>query len=156
MNTITKTRPVSIGATMLEQPSDPRALVGRLQSAMAELPQVELPTEHFFANGMYARRLTIPKDSVIVGKAHKHEHLFMLMYGDLSVWVDGEIQRLKPGDTFVSSPGIKRVGLAHADSMCVTIHRTDSRDLEEIEAEIIVAEPGAFFDSANKLKAITP
>lgn len=132
------------------------AKIRRLQAEMSRMPQAELPTEHFFADGMYARRLAIPAGALIVGKAHKREHLFMLMYGDLTVWTDTGMQRIGPGDTFTAKPGIKRVGLAHADSMCVTIHRTDSRDLDEIEAEIIEPEPQAMFDSHNHLKAIAP
>ena len=32
-----------------------REQVMRLQAEMSRLPQVELPTEHFFADGMYCR-----------------------------------------------------------------------------------------------------
>ena len=41
--------------------------------------------------------------------------------------------------TFVSRPGTKRVGLAHADTVWVTIHATEETDLEKIEEEVIAA-----------------
>ena len=46
---------------VLEKPM--RAHVEKLQSEMAKMPQVELPTQHFFADGMYCRYLQI-------GRAH--------------------------------------------------------------------------------------
>jgi hypothetical protein len=35
-------------------------------------------------------------------------------------------------------PGTKRVAYFHEDSTCMTIHPTESTDLEEIEKEVIV------------------
>lgn len=130
--------------------------IRHLQAEMSKLPQVELPTDHFFANGMYARRLFLPAGTALVGKAHKHEHFFMLMYGDLSVASPEGTQRVSPGAIFCSGPGAKRAGFAHTDCMVVTVHRTESQDLDAIEAEIIEPEPEALFDSSNHLKAITP
>src|SRR6185369_5580307 len=148
MNAITKIRPVSIGATMLEQvPGIDK--IRRLQAEMSKMPQAELPTDHFFANGMYARRLFRPAGALIVGKVHKHEHFFMLMYGDLTVWTETGMRRIGPGEIIVSLPGTKRVTLAHADSMAVTVHRTELKGLDEIEEEIIESEDAALFDAAN-------
>lgn len=124
----------------------------RLQGEMAKLPQVELPTDHFFANGMYARRLFRKAGTLIVGKVHRHEHFFMLMYGDLEVWTETGMKRIGPGEIIVSKPGTKRVTLAHADSVAVTVHRTKHRDLDKIERQIIEPEEGALFDANNRLK----
>lgn len=129
-----------------------RAQVERLQHEMEKFPQVELPPEHFFANGMYARKLSRPAGTLIAGKVHKHEHFFMLMTGDLEVWTEDGMKRIGPGTVIVSKPGTKRITLAHADSIAITVHRTDATDLDDIEAEIIEPEEGVLFDARNRLK----
>jgi mannose-6-phosphate isomerase-like protein (cupin superfamily) len=133
-----------------------RDKVERLQAEMLKLPQVELPTDHFFANGMYARRLFRPAGTLIVGKVHKHEHFYMLMFGRLRVTTDGGVREIGPGEIIVSKPGTKRAVLALEDSCAVTVHRTDSTDLDEIEAEIIEPDGTALFDARNNLKGLLP
>ena len=127
--------------------------IRRLQSEMAKLPQLELPTEHHFANGMYCRKLFRPAGTLIVGKVHKHEHLFILAYGELTIWTETGMRRIGAGTVIESKPGTKRVTLAHEDSLAMTIHRTEFTDLDQIEAEIIEAEDSSLFDARNLLKA---
>lgn len=128
--------------------------IRHLQAEMSKLPQVELPTDHFFADGMYARRLFIPASATVVGKIHRYEHFFMLMFGDLSVVMDEGTVRMAPGEVHTSKPMAKRAMYAHADTMIITVHRTDLVDLDEIEDAIIVEEEGALFDARNHLKVL--
>lgn len=138
-------------------PSEPahvptREQIDRLQAEMAKMPQAELETEHFFANGMYARKVFRKAGTLIVGKVHKQEHFFMLMFGELTVWTEGGMKTIKAGSVIVSKPGTKRVTLAHQDSVGITVHRTELTDPEEIEREIIEDDPGAMFDALNHAK----
>lgn len=128
--------------------------IERLQRAVATLPQVELPTRHYFADGMYCRELFRPKDTLIVGKVHKKEHFYIVLSGEVTVVGDGKRERIRAPRIVVSSPGIKRAVYAHEDSICITVHRTDSRDLEEIERELIEPDETALFDAHNKLKGL--
>lgn len=132
-----------------------REQIDRLQSAMLEMPQADLKTQHFFSPGVYVRRVWRPAGTVIVGKVHKKHHIFMCAAGEIIAWTDGGMRRLQAGDVVECSPGTKRVTFATQDSIGVTIHRTDLVDLEEIEAELIEPEPAAKFDSWNKLKELT-
>lgn len=125
-----------------------------LQEAASKLPQAELKTTHWFADGMYCRGLFRPKDTLIVGKVHRKEHFFMVLSGDVTILGDGYKERVKAPHIFVSAPGTKRATYAHEDSLCVTIHRTDSRDLDEIEREIIEEDSSAMFDARNQLKEV--
>jgi quercetin dioxygenase-like cupin family protein len=126
-----------------------------LQSAMIKMPQAQgLVTSHFFANGMYARELHRPAGTVIVGKIHKHEHFFIVTKGEIIAWTEQGMKRMPAPYVHVSLPGTKRVTYAVVDSTAMTVHRTDSRDLDFIEAEIIEAEEGALFDARNALKEI--
>ena len=80
-----------------------------LQAAASSFPQIELPTEHYFANGMYCRKITMPKGSLVVGKVHTSLHLFMCVKGACTVWTELESRNFVAGDVVVSVPGTKRV-----------------------------------------------
>jgi hypothetical protein len=98
---------------------------------------MELPIEHHFSKGVYAREMRMPKGVMVVGKIHKHQNLNILSAGEVSVLsVDG-VKRVKAPYTFVASPGAKRVIYAHEDAVWTTIHGTDLKDVEKIEDEFI-------------------
>ena len=130
-----------------------RDKVVRLQREMEKMPQVELPTEHYFADGMYCRVLFRPAGTLIVGKVHKKEHFYVVCSGMIQVTTDDGVQEITGPKVLVSSPGTKRAVYALTDATCLTVHRTDNTDLEEIEREIIEPEERpALFDAHNRLK----
>lgn len=131
----------------------PRTQIQRLQDEMRQMPQVELPTTHLFADGMYARVLPRAAGVLIVGKVHRREHFYIVAAGRVAVTDgDGPTAEFAAGTVLVSKPGTKRAVLALEDSVCLTVHRTDSRDLDEIERELIEPDDAALFDARNKLR----
>jgi quercetin dioxygenase-like cupin family protein len=130
-----------------------REQIERLQAEMVQMPQVDLQTEHYFSEaGMYCRKVFRPAGTLIVGKVHKHHHLFLCAMGEIIAWTENGMKRLKAGDVIESKPGTKRVTLAVTDAIGVTVHRTDKTDLDEIEAELVEPDNTALFDSRNLLK----
>jgi len=127
--------------------------IEKLQSEMVKMPQVELETEHYFSGGMYCRKLIRPAGTLIVGKIHKKDHIFLCAKGEIIVWTENGMKKLVAGDIIESKQGTKRVTLALTEAIGITCHKTDKTDLDEIEAELIEPEEMALFDSANKLKA---
>ena len=125
----------------------------RLQKSLREMPQLELPTSHHFADGMYARVVSRPAGTLIVGRIHKKEHFYVVAAGRVAV-TDGEGKAVEYpcGTVLVSKPGTKRAVLALEDSVCLTVHRTDKTTPEEIEAEVVEAEENALFDARNQLR----
>lgn len=128
--------------------------IKRLQSELVKFPQLELETEHYFSGGMYARKVSRPAGTLIVGKEHKKDHFFMCAKGEIIAWSEKGMVTLLPGDIIESKAGTKRVTLAVKDSVGVTFHRTDKTDLDEIEAELIEPDETALFDARNKLKKL--
>lgn len=120
---------------------------------MVKMPQADLQTEHYFSeSGMYCRKVFRPAGTLIVGKVHKHHHLFLCAMGEIIAWTENGMKRLQAGDVVESKPGTKRVTLAVSDAIGITIHRTDKTDLDEIEAELVEPDNTALFDSNNLLK----
>ena len=108
-----------------------------IQEKLSEEPQVELPVLHDFAPGLYLRRILMPKDTLVMGKAHKTEHLNIVMSGSASVMIDGEVQFIKAPHVFKSGVGIKKILYIHEEMIWATTHPTEETDLEKLEIETV-------------------
>lgn len=138
--------------SQVAQLDDSRAKVEALQVELSKLPQLELPTEHIFHGGMYCRQLWRPAGTLIVGKVHKKEHFYMVVYGTVAVTTDDGIQYLTGPHLLTSSAGTKRAVYAETDALCMTFHRADSTTVDEVETELVEDDPTSMYAVGNKLK----
>jgi quercetin dioxygenase-like cupin family protein len=113
--------------------------VVELENYIKDLPQVEIPIEHHFAPGVYARVIHIPAGVVLTGKIHKTLHMCILAQGTVHITVDnGEQSEVYEGFCIFNAPaGSKKAIYAETDAVFINVHPTDSTDLEEIEEEFI-------------------
>jgi hypothetical protein len=125
--------------------------IQRLKEACVDLPQTELPTEHFFLDGMYLRQCFIPKGTCFVGRVHKRYHYFMLMKGAAEVTLDEKVVRMTAGMVFICPPGTRRAGVTLEDTVFAGVLRTDSMSVAEVEEEYSVYDPTARFGVGNEL-----
>jgi len=129
-----------------------REQINALQAEMVNMPQAELKTDHYFSGGMYCRKVFRSAGTLIVGKIHKEDHLFMCASGQIMAWTEQGMKTLNAGDVVESKAGTKRVTLALTDAIGITIHKTDEKDLEIIEKQLIEPDNLALFDFNNELK----
>lgn len=116
-----------------------REKVQRAEALMREHGDpVEIPVQHFFSDGVYARHGMIPRGTMLTGHIHKKRNLNILSQGEMSVLTQDGMQRVKGPFVIVSPPGTKRIAYAHTDCWWTTIHGTHETDLAKIEAEFIV------------------
>lgn len=124
-------------------PEEMRGKIMALEAAMLAMPehQIEIKTTHHFAPGVYMREVFIPKGTTLTGKIHKTEHLNILSQGELSVWTENGVKKLKASTVVKSHPGAKRVGYAHEDSVWITVHANPSNEpsVEKLE-EMFIAK----------------
>lgn len=109
------------------------------------------PTRHIFAQGLYAREVTLPAGWAGVGKVHCQEHLFMVTKGDLSVLTDEGPIRVQAPYVLVTKPGAKRVMYAHEETVLMTVHATTETDVEKLEADLVA---NSFEEFDSRLLAI--
>lgn len=128
----------------------------KLQSALSVFPQIELETSHYFADGMYCRVIPRPAGTVLVGKVHKKEHFYIVCSGTIRVTTDEWMRDVIGPEVIVSKTGTKRAVLALTDAVCLTVHRTENTDLDEMEKELLEPDDTALFDAHNKLKFDVP
>lgn len=100
----------------------------RLEAELLKLPQVDMPVDHDFCNGLYARTMHIPAGTVLTGAIHKEESFFLVRKGELIVSTDNGPRKLSPGDMSVSKIGTKRAGIALTDVEVTTFHANPTNE----------------------------
>jgi len=111
-----------------------------VQQQVSELPQLELPVFHHFAPNVYMRQMDAPAGALVVSKMHRTEHMNILIKGAVTVVTENGIEYLKAPLVLKSAAGTKRIGYFHEDSSWITVHPTESTNLDEIEKQVIVPE----------------
>ena len=101
---------------------------------------IDVPVENHFAPGVYMRQMNAKAGTLVVSKMHRTEHMNILLTGSLTVATENGIELMRAPAVLKSMPGTKRIGYFHEDSSWITVHPTDSTDLEEIEKQVIVPE----------------
>lgn len=123
---------------LIELPAVPtREQIERLENEMRKAPPIEIRTTHYFAQGLYAREIFIPKGCLLTGKVHRAEHLNIVSLGDITVWTEQGMKRVTAPFTMVSKPGTKRVGLAHEDTIWTTVHAAIETNIELLEQLLV-------------------
>jgi len=128
--------------------------VKALQDQISKLPQYEPTTKHTFHGGMYCREVWRAAGVLIVGKVHKKEHFYMVVYGTVAITTDDGVKSITGPCLLNSMPGTKRAVYAETDALCMTFHRTDSATVEEAEAELVEEDLTAMFSIGNKVKGV--
>lgn len=123
-------------------PIPTRDQIFRLQASMEPIAAPMPEPQHYFAPGMYLRRLVVPAGALVVGKTHRFDHFLIVTSGRSIVISEFGRQEVGPGHVSVSKAGVKRVVMALEDTDFLTVHLNegDSQDLEVIEAAHIVPD----------------
>ncbi len=115
--------------------------VERVESQMIEvidelnnLPQVEMPLTHHFADGQYVRELFMPKGSFIIGHRHRFSTVNFLLKGKISVYQgeDGEILHLEAPVIWTSQAGVRKMLYIHEDAVGANAHPSSETDLGKL------------------------
>lgn len=133
----------------LTTPDDMRQRVQALQMAILGLPQYQPETKHLFHGGMYCRQVWRQAGALIVGKVHRKEHFYMVVFGTVAITTDDGVQSVTGPYLLCSKPGTKRAVYAETDALCMTFHRTDAVSVEAAEIELVEDDPNTMFLPGN-------
>ena len=98
-----------------------------------------IPITHEFADQIYMRKMVMSKGQVVIGAKHKHEHVWFLLKGRVSIRENNEIiTHVAPCYT-ISKLGAQRVILAHEESIFINIHKNpeNTKDIKKLENQIV-------------------
>lgn len=109
-----------------------REKVERLEDMLAQLPPIEIPVRHYFAPGTYAREITIPKDTVLIGAVHKTDNLVVLSAGKLRLVTENGPVVISAPHTMLCKAGAKNAAIALEDSVWTNFFATEETDPEKL------------------------
>lgn len=116
-------------------------VIKEFQAELAKFPQIECPTDHCFAGGIYRRTVIMPADSWVVSRHHKTHHFAVIMRGVVDVWNNGKVeQRFQGPCMFVTPAGTKRVLHVIEETEWSTYHSTPHTNVADVESDIIEPE----------------
>lgn len=102
----------------------------RLEAELLKLPQVDMPVEHAFIPGLYARTMHIPAGTGLTGAVHREACFFVVRSGVLVVTTDEEPVELRAGQMLESKAGTKRAGVAITDVVVTTFHPNPTNETD--------------------------
>lgn len=98
------------------------------------LPQVEIPTEHVFHAGMYARTIRIPAGTVLTGALMKIPTI-LIVQGEAKIFVDGDWYAVNGYTVLTGAAGRKQMFAAATDVEMTMIFTTPATTVDEAERE---------------------
>lgn len=129
----------------------------QLEAEILKLPQVEMPVDHDFCNGLYARTMHIPAGTILTGAIHREESFFLVRKGELIVSTDNGPRTIGPGDMSISKIGTKRAGIALTDVEVTTFHAnpTNEQEPQKLWDMFTIPAPSTVLESAESAQLET-
>lgn len=126
-----------------------------IEAMMLSAPQVDCPVSHHFGHGIYMREAFLPAGTYIMGHAHKHEHMNIMLKGKMAVIVNGEAKVIEGPYIFTGQPGRKFAYIIE-DTIFINAYATEETDVDKLE-EMFVDKSDAWKsaqDAALNMQAI--
>jgi quercetin dioxygenase-like cupin family protein len=120
-----------------------------IEAQMLRAPQIDCPVQHHFGPGLYMREAFLPAGTYVMGHAHKHEHINIMLKGKMAVIVNGEAKMIEGPYIFTGQPGRKFAYIIE-DTVFVNAYATDETDVGKLE-EMFVDKSDAWQDAQDQL-----
>lgn len=119
-----------------------RAHIAELEGRMLAMPEHQIVIEpvHCFAQGLYAREVTLPAGCTATGHIHGQEHICIISKGRVLVVTDEGAREFAAPATMIVPAGRKNCVHALEETVWTTIHATEARTPEEAEAMLILPD----------------
>ena len=86
--------------------------IDRLEAELIKMPQVDCPIREYFADGIYAREITIPKGVALIGAIHTTHNFAVVNKGILRLATGDGFRDVFAGEMVPVMPGQKNCGYA--------------------------------------------
>lgn len=128
-----------------------------LVSEMLTMEQVDCPVRHYFAPGLYAREMTIPAGTAVIGAVHKTENLVVVSMGRLRILTEDGTRDVSAGDTFVCKAGMQNAVVALEDSRWTNFlaNPTNETDVEKMVELYTHSKASELLGGADNLQLLT-
>lgn len=131
------------------------ALKGAMEDRFAAGTMVEIdpPLDHYFAKGLYGRRIYCPAGTTVITKTHMSHHISVALRGTCTMFDDhGNTSQVTAPGVWVTEPGTVRAIYCHNDVEWLTAHATDKDNVEDVEQEIFADTFQEYLQRVNLLE----
>lgn len=128
-----------------------------LENELLKLPQEKQQLRHFTdVDGIYMREMIILKGMATTGKVHVTESYSIITKGKVAIVNNfGDEVIMQAGDILYSAPGGKKAVYALEDSIFVTVHKCDLKEIPDIENYLVVDTPEQYQLRITQQKALS-
>jgi hypothetical protein len=114
------------------------ASVDALENLMRDHPgQIAIVPRHAFAQGLYAREVTLPEGSTAVGYRHRQSHVCIISKGRALIVAEDGVTEVAAPCTMIVPAGRKNCVHALEETVWTTIHAAESQNVAELEAMLV-------------------
>lgn len=99
--------------------------------------EVDIKTTHFFSDGVYAKRMHLPKGFTALSHKHTYEHLSILATGKALVATDTEQKEYTAPACITIAAGLNHAITALEDVTWFCIHATEETDPTKVDQVLI-------------------
>jgi hypothetical protein len=103
--------------------------------ASGDIEPRDCPLDHYFAGGLYGRRIYCEPGTVVTTQRHKTQHITVVLKGRCIVYGGETTKRIEAPDVWITEPGTQRVVYCETETEWLTVHANpdDITDLEILE-----------------------
>jgi hypothetical protein len=94
---------------------------------------INFSPEHFFTEGIYAKKWTIPANTQVASHKHIYDHMSVLAIGHVTVTVDGDTVEYTAPAVLDIKKNLTHTIRAYEDSVWFCIHATSETDIDKID-----------------------
>ena len=128
--------------------------------ANGEIKQVDCQLDHYFAEGLYGRRMYCERGTAVASQRHKKQHFTFVLKGSCKVFDGKSVRRFTAPAVWITEPGTQRVIDCETDTEWMTVHFnpdniTDLDILEPILADDTLADIKDLMLDCHKAEQIT-
>jgi hypothetical protein len=98
---------------------------------------LEIKTEHFYSNGVYARQITIPAGVLLTGKLHRESHLNVMSKGKMNLLTEDGVKTLVAPFICESDTWTRKAAFCLEETVWTTFHKAEEFDIKKIEKRVI-------------------
>jgi len=112
--------------------------INMMEQYCLQKEQVECPVYHRFGPGIYIREVHIKANTFAIGHHQKYEHVNIMLKGQVTMLNEnGTTSELQAPFFYIGKPG-RKMGYIHEDVVWQNIYATDERDIEKLEATLLI------------------
>lgn len=117
--------------------------IERLEEYLFTLPQIEIPTFHFFADGVYLREIHAPAGAIIIGHRHQNECFNIMRAGRVLTITNGEVSEFVPPFMGKSGAITRKASFVIEDMIWTTVHPNPDNEqrIEVLESRFLIKSP---------------